>query len=180
MARQSVELGVRARQGVLCRRSLVGAAVVGMTVLSTIGCSSPPAETPRETAPAKPEATSQEATPSKTKESTQNVGGLKIKDLVVGQGAVAKTGDTVSVHYTGWLTDGTKFDSSLDRQQPFEFVLGQGQVIPGWDKGVVGMKVGGKRELIIPPEMGYGDQGAGGAIPPGATLKFNVQLLAVK
>ena len=104
---------------------------------------------------------------------------MKIEDLVVGTGATAKAGDQVSVHYTGWLTDGTKFDSSLDRGEPFAFTLGQGQVIEGWDKGVEGMKVGGKRKLTIPPAMAYGDQGAGDAIPPNATLVFEVELLAV-
>lgn len=158
----------------------IAAAVIGVAMLVAVGCSTPPAEPPTETAPSQPEATSQEATPAEPSEGTESAAKLKIKDLVVGKGAAAKTGDRVSVHYTGWLMDGTKFDSSLDRGQPFEFVLGQGQVIPGWDKGVVGMKVGGKRELIIPPELAYGDQGAGGAIPPNATLKFNVQLLAIK
>jgi FKBP-type peptidyl-prolyl cis-trans isomerase len=105
---------------------------------------------------------------------------LKIEDLVVGTGAAAKAGDQVSVHYTGWLTDGTKFDSSLDRGEPFAFTLGQGQVIEGWDKGVEGMKVGGKRKLTIPPDMAYGDQGAGEVIPPNAVLVFEVELLAVK
>jgi FKBP-type peptidyl-prolyl cis-trans isomerase len=105
---------------------------------------------------------------------------LKIEDLVVGTGATAKAGDQVSVHYTGWLTDGTKFDSSLDRGEPFAFTLGQGQVIEGWDKGVEGMKVGGKRKLTIPPAMAYGDQGAGDAIPPNAVLVFEVELLAVQ
>ncbi|MDO8964938.1 MAG: FKBP-type peptidyl-prolyl cis-trans isomerase [Coriobacteriia bacterium] len=104
-----------------------------------------------------------------------------MEDLKVGTGAEAVKGKTVSVHYTGWLTDGTKFDSSVDRGQPFEFALGQGQVISGWDEGVAGMKVGGKRKLTIPPAMGYGEQGAGnGAIPPGATLVFDVELLGVK
>ena len=105
---------------------------------------------------------------------------MKIEDLVVGTGATAKAGDQVSVHYTGWLTDGTKFDSSLDRGEPFAFTLGQGQVIEGWDKGVEGMKVGGKRKLTIPPAMAYGDQGAGDAIPPNAVLVFEVELLAVQ
>jgi len=156
------------------------AAIIGMTMLAALGCGTPPAEPPTGTETSQPEATTQETTPAKPGESTEKAGELKIKDLVVGKGAAAKPGDNVSVHYTGWLMDGTKFDSSVDRGQPFEFALGQGQVIPGWDKGVVGMKVGGKRELIIPPELAYGDQGAGGSIPPNATLKFNVELLAIK
>ncbi len=109
----------------------------------------------------------------------QNVTELKIEDLKVGNGAEAVAGKQVSVHYTGWLTDGKKFDSSLDRGQPFQFQLGAGQVIQGWDKGVAGMKVGGKRKLTIPSNLGYGDRGAGGLIPPGATLVFEVELLGV-
>ncbi len=105
---------------------------------------------------------------------------LQIKDLTMGDGTEAVPNSMVSVHYTGWLLDGTKFDSSLDRGEPFEFRLGGGQVIPGWDMGVEGMKVGGKRELIIPSELGYGKRGAGGVIPPNATLKFEVELLGVK
>jgi FKBP-type peptidyl-prolyl cis-trans isomerase len=104
---------------------------------------------------------------------------LKIEDLKTGSGAEAKAGQPVTVHYTGWLTDGKKFDSSLDHGQPFKFQLGAGQVIPGWDKGVAGMKVGGKRKLTIPPAMGYGERGAGGVIPPNATLVFEVELLGV-
>ena len=107
-------------------------------------------------------------------------GGLVAEDMVVGNGATATAGRTVSVHYTGWLANGTKFDSSVDRGQPFEFALGAGQVIPGWDRGVQGMKVGGKRRLTIPPAMGYGDRGAGAVIPPGATLYFEVELLQVR
>ena len=105
---------------------------------------------------------------------------LKMEDLVVGTGDEAKKGKMVSVHYTGWLTDGKKFDSSKDRGQPFGFPLGAGHVIAGWDQGVVGMKVGGKRKLTIPPDLGYGERGAAGAIPPNATLVFEVELLGVK
>ena len=104
---------------------------------------------------------------------------LQIEDLVEGSGEEAKTGQRVKVHYTGWLTDGTKFDSSVDRAQPFIFPLGGRKVIQGWDEGVVGMKVGGKRRLTIPPHMGYGARGAGGVIPPNATLVFEVELLSV-
>ena len=107
-------------------------------------------------------------------------GELKIKDIKKGDGAEAVVGSKVSVHYTGWLLDGKKFDSSLDRGEPFSFTPGQGRVIPGWEQGVVGMKVGGKRELIIPPELGYGKRGAGAAIPPNATLKFEISLLGVE
>lgn len=107
-------------------------------------------------------------------------GGLKIVDVVDGKGAKAVKGKSLTVHYTGTLTDGKKFDSSLDRNSPFSFVLGQGSVIKGWEQGIRGMKVGGKRKLIIPPKMGYGDRGAGEAIPPNATLLFDVELLEVK
>lgn len=105
--------------------------------------------------------------------------GLIIEDISVGEGMEAVAGKRVTVHYTGWLTDGSKFDSSLDRNDPFDFPLGSGHVIRGWDEGVLGMKVGGKRKLTIPPEMGYGARGAGGVIPPNATLVFEVELLAV-
>ena len=109
----------------------------------------------------------------------QTASGLGYVDLVDGQGARPAAGDSVSVHYTGWLKDGTKFDSSLDRGQPFEFAIGRGRVIRGWDEGVASMKVGGKRKLIIPAHLGYGERGAGGVIPPGATLIFEVELLGV-
>lgn len=104
---------------------------------------------------------------------------LEIRDIVVGTGEEAVPGATVTVHYTGWLMDGTKFDSSLDRGEPFSFPLGASRVIRGWDQGVEGMRVGGKRELVIPPELGYGARGAGGVIPPNATLRFEVELLGV-
>jgi len=106
--------------------------------------------------------------------------GLQYEDLEVGTGTEATIGRTVGVHYTGWLTDGTKFDSSRDRNQPFHFHLGARRVIAGWDEGVAGMKVGGKRKLTIPPSLGYGASGAGGVIPPNATLVFDVELLDVK
>jgi len=105
---------------------------------------------------------------------------LIIEDLVVGNGETAAAGQSVSVHYTGWLTNGQKFDSSVDRNDPFEFNLGRGQVIPGWDQGVAGMQVGGKRKLTIPPELAYGSRGAGGVIPPNATLVFEVELLGIR
>lgn len=121
-------------------------------------------------------------TPPEVDESTyeQTESGLEYIDLEVGSGETPEAGQFVSVHYTGWLTDGTKFDSSLDRGRPFEFQLGTGSVIPGWDEGVSTMQVGGKRLLRIPPDLGYGDQGAGDAIPPGATLIFEVELLEVE
>ncbi len=104
---------------------------------------------------------------------------LQIEELQMGSGAVAVAGKTVSVHYTGWLTSGEKFDSSVDRGKPFGFKLGAGQVIKGWDQGVAGMKVGGKRRLTIPPHLAYGERGFPGAIPPSATLVFEVELLGV-
>lgn len=104
---------------------------------------------------------------------------LQIEDITVGDGAEAVSGQRVTVHYTGWLTSGKKFDSSVDRGQPFVFPLGGGRVIRGWDEGVAGMRVGGKRKLTIPPHMGYGARGAGGVIPPNATLVFEVELLGV-
>ena len=111
---------------------------------------------------------------------SEGVGGLKYYDFETGQGASPQNGQTVSVHYTGWLTNGTKFDSSLDRDQPFSFPLGQGRVIKGWDIGVASMKVGGKRQLVIPAKLGYGNSGAGNAIPPRATLIFEVELLGIR
>lgn len=106
--------------------------------------------------------------------------GLQYEEIVVGNGASPTKGQKVIVHYTGWLTNGTKFDSSVDRGRPFDFVIGTGQVIKGWDEGVATMKVGGKRKLTIPAELGYGSRGAGGLIPPNATLVFEVELLGVQ
>ena len=106
--------------------------------------------------------------------------GLGYVEIVEGSGARPKTGDTVSVHYTGWLKSGQKFDSSVDRGEPLTIPVGKGRVIKGWDEGVGSMKVGGKRKLIIPAHLGYGDRGAGGVIPPGATLIFEVELLGVQ
>ena len=106
--------------------------------------------------------------------------GLKYVDVALGTGREAAAGNLVTVHYTGWLTNGKKFDSSVDRRDPFSFPIGAGQVIRGWDEGVAGMKVGGKRKLTIPPELGYGARGAGGVIPPNATLVFDVELLEVR
>ena len=105
--------------------------------------------------------------------------GLEIEDQIVGDGEEAIAGQTVEVHYTGWLTDGTKFDSSHDRNQTFSFKLGAGQVIAGWDQGVAGMKIGGTRKLTIPSDLGYGERGAGGVIPPNATLVFKVELIGL-
>jgi FKBP-type peptidyl-prolyl cis-trans isomerase len=119
---------------------------------------------------AKDNATKEISTPS----------GLRYVDLQPGEGTEAKSGSIVSVHYTGWLENGTKFDSSRDRNVPFRFKLGIGQVIKGWDEGVEGMKVGGKRRLLIPPKLGYGERGAGGVIPPNADLIFEVELLDVR
>jgi peptidylprolyl isomerase len=111
---------------------------------------------------------------------TTTASGLKYYDLVEGSGDSPAEGQVVAAHYTGWLEDGTKFDSSLDRGRPFEFVIGAGQVIPGWDEGIGSMKVGGRRQLVIPANLAYGEQGAGGVIPPNATLIFEVELIEVK
>ena len=126
--------------------------------------------------------TSTQAQPAE-KTMTVTASGLRIEDTTVGTGASPKTGQTCKMHYTGWLYEngvkGKKFNSSVDRGQPFAFTIGVGQVIKGWDEGVASMKVGGKRTLIIPPALGYGARGAGGVIPPNATLMFDVELLGV-
>jgi len=129
----------------------------------------------------KKEASKENNSENQNKVAVEQEGGLKIEIIQQGQGKESKSGDIVSVHYTGTLEDGTKFDSSIDRGQPFAFTLGAGQVIKGWDLGVLGMKVGEKRKLIIPPELGYGSSGTpGGPIPPNATLIFEVELLDIK
>ena len=124
------------------------------------------------------------AQPVSTAGEVTTASGLRVIDTRQGEGAQPQPGQTVSVHYTGWLfadgVKGKKFDSSLDRGQPFSFPLGEGRVIKGWDEGVAGMKIGGARTLIIPPDLGYGARGAGGVIPPGATLIFDVELLGVR
>lgn len=106
--------------------------------------------------------------------------GLRITDVAVGVGDAAQNGQTAVVHYTGWLMNGTKFDSSKDRAEPFDFPIGKGSVIKGWDEGVKGMRVGGTRVLVVPPDLGYGHRGAGGVIPANATLKFEVELLELR
>jgi FKBP-type peptidyl-prolyl cis-trans isomerase len=118
--------------------------------------------------------------PAVSGEPTKTASGLQFIDIKVGDGASPQTGQTVVVHYTGWLADGTKFDSSVDRGQPFSFIIGAGKVIKGWDEGVATMKVGGKRRLIIPPELGYGATGYPGSIPANAQLIFDVELIEIK
>jgi len=154
---------------------------VGMALLAVAfatGCAAQP-ESPATPEPQSQPPAEEQPAPSEAPVGEADVTELKIEDLTPGTGAEAKKGDAVTVHYTGWLTDGTKFDSSVDSGQPFTFVIGQGDVITGWDEGVAGMKVGGKRKLVIPPQMGYGAQGAGGVIPPNATLVFEIELLEV-
>jgi FKBP-type peptidyl-prolyl cis-trans isomerase len=141
------------------------------TLLLTLGCSKAPAEL------GKGDFTPAEASPSNEPPPPTE---LQISDEVVGTGKAAATGDTVSVHYTGTLMSGKKFDSSRDRGKPFDFKLGAGSVIKGWDQGVVGMKVGGKRKLVIPPALGYGEKGSPPNIPPNSGLKFDIELLGFK
>jgi peptidylprolyl isomerase len=147
-----------------------------IVAVSDVSLSSAMAQAPQKQAP-------QKMAPAAGKTMT-TASGLQIEDTTVGTGATPAKGQTCVMHYTGWLYEngvkGKKFDSSVDRNEPFEFPIGKGRVIAGWDEGVASMKVGGKRTLIIPPQLGYGARGAGGVIPPNATLMFDVELLAVK
>lgn len=143
-------------------------ALAGILLLSLVGCTDEEARVKR------PSGLQDEEVTVKT------ASGLQYADLVVGQGREAHAGETVTVHYTGTLVDGTKFDSSKDRNTPFSFPLGAGRVIKGWDEGVEGMKIGGTRKLVIPPQLGYGARGGGSAIPPNATLIFIVELLDLR
>ena len=162
------------------RLRLIFAFLVSLGVACT-GSESPTAAIPAATtAPAPTTAPAAPAGSSDSISTTTTPSGLQYRDLIVGVGEQARAGATATVHYTGWLEDGTKFDSSLDRGVPFEFVIGLGEVIKGWDEGVGTMNVGGKRELIIPPGLAYGDRGVGGVIPPGATLKFEVELIGIR
>ena len=153
--------------------------VLVSVILTALGFVSGCGKSEKSSTPNMPSASSP-ASPTKVNgQPTTTASGLQYWDIVVGTGATAVPGKPVSVHYTGWLTSGEKFDSSLDRGKPFVFSLGDGQVIKGWDEGVAGMKAGGKRQLRIPSALGYGDSGAGGVIPPKATLIFDVELLEV-
>jgi peptidylprolyl isomerase len=153
--------------------------VLAVTLFAALSVTSGCGSNDKPSAPATASAPSTSAPMKVTGQPTTTASGLQYWDIVVGTGATAAPGSMVKVHYSGFLTNGQKFDSSRDRGQPFIFPLGAGQVIKGWDEGVAGMKVGGQRQLRIPPELGYGAAGAPGAIPPNATLIFDVELLEV-
>ncbi len=153
------------------------ACLLAATMLAGCGEKSEP---PKEMAQAEASAPSSFPGVATSAQPESTASGLKYIDLVVGSGAVAEAGKAVVVHYTGYLTNGMKVDSSVDRDQAYPFRLGQAEVIKGWDEGIAGMKVGGKRKLIIPPQLGYGERGAGGVIPPNAELIFDIELLDVK
>lgn len=160
-----------------CAYKSLGALLLSAAVMMS-GCSQ------RETAPSdvkkSGDTAMEKSTGSQSGALIKTSTGLQYEDLVGGSGASPSPGKKVTVHYTGWLTDGSKFDSSVDRNQPFVFQIGAGEVIRGWDEGVMTMKLGGKRKLIIPPALGYGAAGAGGVIPPNATLVFEVILLDIR
>jgi hypothetical protein len=168
------------------RHSVLAHAVVALTlgVLALCGCGTPPPAPPNHPAAVETSAPSTTAAaadaPAASSAAPEHAPGLVVEDTVVGAGDSARPGDHVTVHYTGTLTDGTEFDSSRKRHQPLDFVLGRGQVIKGWDDGVVGMKAGGKRKLTIPPSLGYGVRGQPPVIPPNATLAFDVELLSIE
>lgn len=165
---------------------LSAAALLVVTALVVAGCSKSQSSSSAQSSQSSQPAQSAPQTTAPAQEQTQQpaqsapVTKLEIKDTKVGKGTAAKAGDTVVVEYTGWLADGTKFDSSADHGGTYSFPLGGGQVIKGWDQGVVGMKVGGVRVLTIPPDLAYGAQGAGGVIPPDATLTFQVKLVKIQ
>ena len=162
------------------RRFLISIALIAALVLA-VACGSSEKKTTAPTGtPAATAAPTGGGPPPVSGQPTVTASGLQIIDINVGTGAEAQKGQTVSVHYTGWLADGTKFDSSLDRGQPLTFVLGGGQLIPGFDEGVVGMKIGGERRLVIPPDLAYGAQGRPPLIPANATLTFDVQLVSAQ